>query len=123
MLPVTQKEHYVERYKIMFSETLEKSEFHTGVGQYCSAVERYLETATSTGAPHVLPAEIKLLKQRLSRLVQVLTRDSNLSHTLTLPILYETYISNNDLHEAFHEGRDVDSSSPIHSTIHPLLQD
>lgn len=107
----------------MFSGTGEKRQFHTGVEQYCSAVEGYLETATSTGTPHVLPAEIKLLKQRLSRLVQLLTKNSDLSYTLTLPVLHETYTSNNDLHEAFHEERDVDSSSPIHSTIHPLLQD
>lgn len=117
----SQIEDYVKVYKKVFASAAEGTEFHTGVGFYSLLVEQYVEMVTSTETLDVYPEEITLLRQRLSRLVRLLTWVSKLDHVLTLPTLYETYVSMIDLHEAFHEERKVDASSPIHGKLHPVL--
>ncbi len=120
-LPASQRENYVKIYRQTFHTTAEGAEFHTGVYLYSFLVEKYVDMVTSTGTRDVLSEEVTLLQQRLSRLVRLLTWESKLDHVLTLPTLYETYVSMHDLHEAFHEKRNVDASSPIHGKLHPVL--
>lgn len=115
------RSNYVSDYKKIFGGGSESPDFHNCVEIYCKRVERYLQIVTDFTTPHILPEEIDLLKKRHAKLVQLLTRSSNLSHILTGPSLYETHICAADIHEAFHKERKVDPNAKIHGTLHPLL--
>ncbi len=122
-LPSELKTSYAQDYRKMVGGGDETPDFHNCVEAYCWKVEQYLQTVTDINTPDVLPEEITLLRQKHARLIQLLTRSSHLSHTLAWPKLYETHIRGSDLHEAFHEERNVAPTAPIHHKLHFLLRD